>query len=433
MNNITKIAEMFAELIAHELEENPKVTNLEQVARSLLQEVGRRGFEKLIQSKSSRYPVERVVGKCGGEAKYVRIRGAVLRTLLGRMEVKRAYYLCGDCHKGYFPLDEEFGLRPNALSAELERLVAMTGIQMPFETGSELFEALTLVSVSDQTMGKATRAIGQVVVVQEEAQQQQSINREELLRQKRQDNRPTRLYGAIDATKVHIREKKEYGWRDLKIGAWFEAQALPPTTPDGEWSIRAENIHYYTDICTASEFSKLVWSSAVAQRAQLAQELIILGDGAEWIWNIVTENFPDAVQILDWFHASEHLMPVAQAAFSEQEKQLEWVIEMKQLLWDGDIETIIEDIDLLARHCTHDILRTTANYFRTHQNRMAYADFRQRGYLIGSGTIESAAKQIGIMRMKVPGATWNQNGARLVSKARAAFLSDRWLSLPIAA
>ena len=129
----------------------------------------------------------------------------------------------------------------------------------------------------------------------------------------------------------------------------------------------------------------------------------------------MTENFPDAVQILDWFHAIEYQVPVAQAAFPVQEKQLEWVTEMKQLLWDGDIETIIEGIDLLARHCSHDILRSNANYFRTHQNRMAYADFRKQGYLIGSGTIESAAKQIGRMRMKVPGATWNENGARLVS------------------
>lgn len=433
MNNITQIAALFAELVADELEENPKATNLEQVTRRLLQEVGRQGFEKLIQNKNSQYPDEKVDCQCGGEASYVRMRGAVLRTVLGKLEAKRAYYLCVDCHKGCFPLDEELGLRPNALSAELERLVAMTGVQMPFETGSELFEALTLVSVSDQTMGKATRAIGQVVVAQEEAEQKRSVNQEELLRQKREDKRPTRLYGAIDATKVHIREKKEYGWRDLKIGAWFEAQAQPPTTPDGEWSIRAENIRYYTDICTASEFSKLVWSSAVAHRAQLAQELVILGDGAEWIWNIVIENFPDAVQILDWFHASEHLMPVAQAVFPEQAKQHEWVTKMKQLMWDGDIETIIDDIDLLASQCSHDILRTTANYFRTHQNRMAYADFRQQGYLIGSGTIESAAKQIGMMRMKVPGATWNEKGARLVSKARAAFLSDRWLSLPIAA
>ena len=76
---------------------------------------------------------------------------------------------------------------------------------------------------------------------------------------------------------------REYPWRDLKVGAWFEARGQPPKTPDGQWRIQAENIHYYTDICPAAEFGSLLWATAVQRHAQLARELIILGDGAEWI------------------------------------------------------------------------------------------------------------------------------------------------------
>jgi hypothetical protein len=105
---------------------------------------------------------------------------------------------------------------------------------------------------------------------------------------------------------------------------------------------------------------------------------------------------------------------------------------MKQLMWDGHIDVVIEVIDRLALTCSQDILRTTANYFEGHKERMRYAHFRKQGYQIGSGTIESAAKQIGMMRMKVPGAIWNEENARLVAKARAAYLSDHWASLPLA-
>jgi hypothetical protein len=281
-------------------------------------------------------------------------------------------------------------------------------------------------------MGKATQMVGGIVETEEEKWRQKIEDEQVFLKQKRENKPPLRLYGAIDATKVHIRDDEDHRWRDLKIGSWFEARGKPPISSDGQWSIQAENIHYYTDICPASDFGSLFWSTGVAHNAQLARELVMLGDGAEWIWNLVAEHFPNAIQILDWFHASEHLMPVAQAAFSSDSERSAWVTQMKQLMWDGHIDVVIEAIDWLALTCSQDILRTTANYFEGHKERMRYAHFRKQGYQIGSGTIESAAKQIGMMRMKVPGAIWNEETARLVAKARAAYLSDHWASLPLA-
>jgi len=105
---------------------------------------------------------------------------------------------------------------------------------------------------------------------------------------------------------------------------------------------------------------------------------------------------------------------------------------MKELLWQGNIELILEKLDLLRQTHSADVIRITANYYERHKERMRYAEFRKHGYQIGSGTIESAAKQIGMMRLKVPGAIWNESSARYVAKARASFLSDRWESLPLA-
>lgn len=432
MNNITEIAEKVAEVVAAHLDEQISLTALERETREIVQEIGRQSIALTLKKRRQRYPDAKIACACGGETHYIRQRSTCLHTLFGKLTTKRAYYLCPDCHQGSYPLDAQLGLRPNQLSAELSRLVAMTGVQLPFGNGCALFEELTHVSVSDQAMAKATRQVGQKVVEKEVEAAHKSSDITYLARRKRETRRPRRLYGAIDAVKVPIRDDPEQRWRDLKIGAWFEAVGQPPTGPDGEWSIQAQNITYYADICPAREFGQSIWGSGVVRDAQLAHELVILGDGAEWIWNLVSAHFPNAIQILDWFHASEHLAPVAQAAFSSQEAQATWIAQMKQLMWQGEIQTLIEQCLQLQTFTEAKVIQTTAAYFDSHRQRLRYAHFRGQGYQIGSGTIESAAKQIGLMRMKVPGARWNLENARLIAKARAAFLSDRWASLPLA-
>lgn len=432
MNNITEIAEKVAEIVIQGLGEEKKLTCIEQSTRKIMQEIGRQSLQQTLEKIKSSYPDRTIECECGGEAAYIRERKTRLHTLCGQVEAKRAYYLCPACHHGQCPLDSQLGLRPNQLSAELSRLVAMTGVQIPFQNGCQLFEELTYVSVSDQAMAKATRQVGQKVVEKEKEAEQKSMDTAYLAKREREARRPRRLYGAIDAVKVPIRDDPEQKWRDLKIGAWFEATGHPPKTANGEWSIQAQNITYYADICPAKLFSDTVWHSGVARDAQLAHELVILGDGADWIWNLVAANFPQAIQILDWFHASEHLAPVAQAAFASAAEQEDWISRMKQLMWDGEIEQLVEQCLALSERTTAKIISTTAAYFDNHRQRMRYDYFRAQGLQIGSGTIESAAKQVGLMRMKVPGARWNLDNACLIAKARAAFLSDRWASLPLA-
>jgi hypothetical protein len=435
MNDTTLIAQMITEQVKGQLmtsEGQISLTAIEQTTQQVLHELGRQVVEAVTQGMATSYPSDSSECSCGQAAVYVRQRATRLYTLFGQLWVKRAYYLCDHCHQGHYPLDQQLGLRPNGLSAELARLVAMTGVQLPYGKGSALFEALTRVKVSDPCMAKATGKIGEVVMAREKQLLAQATDLGYLSQRARQQQKPLRFYGAIDATKVHVCEDGVYQWRDLKVGSWFEARGQPPTSPSGQWQIRAENIHYFADISPAAEFGSLFWATGVAHKADLAHELIILGDGAEWIWNLVQENFPHAIQILDWFHASEHLMPLAQAAFTTAVEQNNWVTMAKQLMWNGKIDELLAACRQLQEHCQADVIRTTINYFHQHRHRLRYAYFRKQGYQIGSGTIESAAKQIGLLRMKVAGATWNTQTARKVAKARAAYLSDCWANLSLA-
>ena len=431
MDNITTIAQMLSTHVQQALASDYSLADIEQETRRLLQEVGRQTVAAVVNDAQARYPERELpCPGCGAMMPYIRQRTTQLRTLLGCLEVKRAYYLCSGCHEGCYPLDRQLGLRPNAISTEVERLAAMTGVQLPFEKGRDLFEALTLVSLSDQTVDKATQAYGAKVVGQETAWRAEAYDQAALQQRKRTERRPLRLYGAIDATKVHTHGQDDHPWRDLKVGAWFEARGRPPKQPDGQWRIQAENIDYYADICSATEFGQLLWTTGVQHHAQLARELVILGDGADWIWRLVDEHFPHAVQILDWFHATQYLMPVAKAAFATPESQAQWVAQAKQALWDGHLERVIDAcLELIRSEDSTDPAFVAARYFDQNRCRMDYPAYRQQGYQIGSGTIESAAKQIGLLRMKVAGAIWNVTSARLVAKARAAYLSHRWHEL----
>lgn len=432
MKDTTQIGEMLRERVIAELKEPESLSEMEQTLRRLLMWIGRIVLELWLNWLAKRYPEDVIPCRCGGEAKYQYQRTGTLRTMFGQVRFRRACYSCPNCHQGTYPLDEQLGLRPNAMSAEMERLAGMMGVEQPFEQGSRLFEELTLVSLSDHSLDKAAQSYGEEQMKREAEWEAEAYDQEALLEHKRRDKAPRRLYGSIDGGRVHIREEsvEDAAWRELKVGAWFVARAQPPTIPNGEWSIRAENLHYYADICDAETFSHLVWSTGVQRHAQLAEELIILGDGARWIWDLVGEHFPQAIQIVDWFHACEYLEPVAKAAFRNEIQREEWVKRTKTALWEGRLDEVIAACQQqINPQRDDDPAQRAATYFTNNRLRMDYPSYRANGYQIGSGTIESGIKQICTHRMKITGAIWNLEPARKVAKARAAYLSDQWNDL----
>jgi len=406
------------------------LSEMERKIRQALLQIGQFLLGAWIMLQEGPYPPTEIACRCGQKAHYQRKRAGVLFTVLGMVHYTRAYYLCSHCHQGTCPLDEQLGLRPGEISAELESLLGMTGALMTFGKGSDLFTRLTLVDISPQSMDKATQNMGAEVTRLEREWCKASEDALALTRQERAPKDERRLYGTLDATKVHTHEREDeedQGWRDLKVGAWFESDAPPPEGPQEDWDVHARNLTYYCDIAPAQEFGKLLWATGIQREALRAKEIVFLGDAAEWIWNLVQEHFPEAVQIVDWFHAAEHLETVAKAVFEEQSARKAWLKDTRQWLWEGQLSVVIRACEALT-HQGHgaDQARKATTYFTNNALRMDYAAYRKAGYQIGSGTVESACKQLGIQRMKVPGATWDLQGARLTAKARAALLSDQW-------
>jgi hypothetical protein len=430
MENHIALGETIRDVLIEQIDQPQSLSEMERTIKGLLYQLGNVVLHLWLRWLEPRYPTASMsCPHCGGTSQYQRKRQGCLHTLFGKIRYQRAYYLCPSCHHGHCPLDERLGLRPNAMSAEVERLAGLLGVQDAFGKGSLVFEEFTLVKLSDHSLDKATPAFGQEVEKREAEWQTEAQNSDQMLRRQREAQAPLRFYGSLDGGRVQTRAAKGeiQPWRELKTLAWFKARGQPPQSPDGKWSIRAEQISYATDICPAEDFGTLLWASGVQQNAHLAHELIFLADGAAWIWNLVQTYFPNAIQIVDWFHACEYLAPVATAAFADKTQRAGWLKTVKQHLWDGQLDQVIAACSQHIRSSADDDpAQAAVTYYTNNRHRMDYPIYRAKGYQIGSGTIESGVKQIASKRLKISGARWNLDSARHVAKARAAFLSGEW-------
>ena len=159
-----------------------------------------------------------------------------------------------------------------------------------------------------------------------------------------------------------------------------------------------------------------------------ADGVMVHSDGAVWIWNLVSHHFPDAVEIVDWYHAVEHLWEVANASYGKGSKKAkDWIKRNKARLMEDGVDRVISSIKQWQPK-TQDhikIKRENLHYFTTNANRMLYATFKLNGYYIGSGSVESACKQYGPGRLKGAGMRWKKPGIEAIAHLRSAVLNRR--------
>ena len=171
-----------------------------------------------------------------------------------------------------------------------------------------------------------------------------------------------------------------------------------------------------------------MYLTGLQRGADQAEELIFVADGALWIWKWVAEHYPQAVQIVDWYHAAERIWGVAQAIYGEgSDLATAWAEQQLTRLWKGQVDKVLMAFQPHAHPENEDDPASQAiTYFRNNRQRMRYPEYRAKGYQIGSGTIESGCKRVIGARLKQAGMTWTVEGARQVIKARTMFFSDEW-------
>lgn len=295
-----------------------------------------------------------------------------------------------------------------------------------------MLKAFLMFEVADNTIRKETQRFGELQKEIEDEQQEHSTNINHFRERKRKVKElPKRVYGSMDGAHVPIKDPQENEkWKEMKVGTWYEVEKVPPSQQTkrhhkkeeiGHQALRVKNKLYYCDMEKASKFGELFWATGYEKKADLAQELVFVNDGAQWIWNLVETHYPHAKQILDWYHVEERLEKVADVAFSEETERNTWLESTRTALWEGRTSCVICACAKLADDFEEASQAET--YFENNKKRMKYDQYRKEGYMIASGTVESACKQIVSHRLRCSSAQWKIQGGRLTGKARAACLS----------
>jgi len=406
---------------------------VEMLVRSALHQAGTSTLTELLRFPA---PDQRAIPcPCGQRAMYRELRVKTVLTVVGTVEVSRPYYLCPHCHQGQFPADQELDLVDTQFSPGVRRMQALVGQQAPFEHGREQLKLLAGLDVTTKSVERVAESIGADIARQE----QQAIDGAVQLDLPLIVGEPVPLlYIQMDGTGVPVVNKETLGrkgkldglpahTREAKLGCVFTQ-----TKWDKEgYALRDDGSTTYTGaIENAAQFGKRLYVEAWKRGWSRAQKKVVLGDGAEWIWNLAQEHFPGALQIVDLFHARQHLWDLARLLYpNDTRRRNAWIgLHQKRWLDKGKIAKLVAslrqiqstDADLAKK------IRNEADYFATNAARMQYPKFRKQHLFVGSGVIEAGCKTVIGHRLKQSGMFWSVKGANSILALRCSHLNGRF-------
>ena len=308
----------------------------------------------------------------------------------------------------------------------------LSGKMSSYGDAAEVLERIGRLGMSQGSIWRRVEKWGAVceqVLAQEQDQANCLPNRGTLIRGI--EPKEERLGGSMDGAMVHIRDE---GWKELKIGCVFEIEEewlFDEDTQEMRPQARATDNTYVAHLGSPQPFGQMMWAEAQQRGWEQSYDTQIVADGASWIWNLTAEHFFDSHQTLDYAHACHYLHQASQLLYPHSDLQAtRYLNQTETLLYQGQVEQII--LDLRKRATSHPSsakeLRGIANYFETHKRRTHYLELAEEGYLLGSGMVESEAKQYKA-RFTGPGMLWSRQGLNHLLPFRTAIMSHSFNDL----
>ena len=406
---------------------------VEMAVRSSMHQAGAAVLDQLLEFDPPSAEQRQLPCTCGHTAGYVEMRSKPVLTAVGKAECRRPYYLCENCHRGQFPMDVQLDVENTELSPGVRRMLAAVGQEGPFDQGRQQMELLAGLSITSKAVERTAEAIGEDIEVRQQRELRRALQLELPIPM---GARIPILYVEMDGTGIPVVRKETEGragkqdgqpahTREAKLGCIFTQ-----TSVDEEgYPIRDEaSTSYVGAIENCDEFGRRLYAEAWQRGWARAEKKVVLGDGAEWIWNQANRHFPDAAQIVDLYHAREHLWSLGAKLYPhDSPAQKRWVMVRKDKLDQGKMERLVAS--LLSQAASHpelaEDLRTEANYFEDNKERMRYPKFRKQGLFIGSGVIEAGCKTV-LGRLKQSGMFWTVRGANAIIALRCCQLSGKF-------
>ncbi len=366
-----------------------------------------------------------------GEA--MRYKGRVEREiehLEGETEIARAYYHCTHCKSGYFPLDDQLYLGKHSWTPETVKQMVRQAIEIPsYRRAAESYQEMTKIPVSKSSLARLVNQYGGQLVAQQKVEAEETVKppaKEEVVTERQIPKPDSEVMNvSMDGAMVNIRDE---GWKEVKVVA-ISAVERETDEETGEIEVNLSQHSYRAGLWEAKEFGKQQWAEGCRRGLERAKEVVSVNDGAFWIWIIIQMCWAPCVEILDWWHLIEKLWTTARGLFDGDETgSTNWMKKQKEHLWNSEPRQVLRAIRTLCPRGEPlpEPVRLTVNYIFTNRQRIRYKQFRETGYPIGSGTVESACKLVVQTRMKQAGMRWSRDGAQAMLALRCILLSERW-------
>jgi len=398
---------------------------VEMAARRQTLRLAARALEQRLNADTRDHLGPELPCPCGGSAQYHGRHQKTFESALGPLSLQRAYYHCERCQSGFCPRDRALGLEGSSLSPGVLRMTGSAAALVSFKESSGLLHELAGVEVSAKQVERVAEGLGAEIAVDE----RQPV-------EKRSPAAPT-MYLGMDGTGVPMRApevadragKQADGsakTREAKVVTIWTAESRDkqgkPTRDPGSitYSAAIESAATQDTSPELSDFAARVLREATRRGFTEATRQVVLGDGSTWIWNTAGELFPEATQILDRFHAKEHLSTVGKVIFGNSEAGKAWIPQRYDELDEGRLSSLVKALRPYreARECIH--------YLWNNRRRMRYPRFHQQGFCTSTGVVEAGCKVVIVTRLKRAGMHWTVKGANAIIALRCSKLSGRF-------
>jgi hypothetical protein len=397
---------------------------VEQLVQQALRPVGSAVVEAAVQQRGATHAPRRPrCEQCGRRLRLVAQRRRVLAGLVGEYRVRRAYYQCRRCKGGAAPLDAALGLGSEYCSPGLAAVLCRLGIESAFVLVPDLVQATLGTRVDDETVRRLVERVGAVAEMEQARQAAWALAPTTAA--------PAVLLVSVDGVLVPERD----GWHEAKVG---RLAALGPTVQHDRKTGRAIWQLGPSTYCVGLEEADRFWRRVAREAVRCGlgrgvRTVVLLADGAEWIWLAGRTQLGlagvDVVEIVDYYHACEHLGTVAAAVFSHSPvRRHAWLVPLRRRLRDHGVGAVLRALAKLTPQTAAGVeeVRKAREYFTTHAARMNYPAFAARRFPIGSGAIESTCRHLVQLRTVQAGMRWRPDHLQAVLSLRALHRSGRW-------
>ena len=419
-------------LLGRQAVEDLDLEALELAVRQHVLQLAGAAVEQRLHADTSDEQGSRTCCGCGQPARFAGRRTKQVESILGPLRLERAYYHCATCGHGYCPRDQHLGIENTSLSPALTCMTGTVGALVSFQEGSALLTELAGVTVDAKQVERTAEALGKEIAEDER------VHTEPL------DSLapPQTLYLGMDGTGIPLRPEELVGRTgkqpdgsaktgEVKLCTIWSAESRDeqgiPIRDEGSvtYSAALESASALDTAAERSPFAQRVWREATRRRFCQAPRRVVLGDGAVWIWNIADDQFPDAIQIVDRFHAKQHLSDLGKALYGlTNPRAAQWAERRKEELDTGKFRALLTAIRRQlsrseeARRCLH--------YFQTNRHRMRYPEFQAQGLCTSTGVVEAGCKVAIGTRLKRAGMHWTVLGSNAIIALRCSKLSGRF-------